>query len=118
MKFIMTRKPDATNYNNDEKVVIAKVKTQYNTVDVLSLAYLETVRKDFDLGDPFLLLDVVTDTASVQIRPKAIYHNEKGYYKKADGEKVFFSEEETSRIINAVYLSRIFVKKTYELVEE
>ena len=118
MKFIMTQKPDATNHNNDEKVVVAKVKTQYNTVDVLSLAYLETVRKDFDPDDHFLLYNIVTDTASVQIRPKAIYHNDKGYYKKVDGKKMFFSEEETEQIVNAINLARLYVENTYQLSED
>ena len=58
----------------------------------LTLGYLLEMGT-FDKNDDFLILS--EDADSIQIRPKAIYKNNKGYYIKLDNKRVYLKNIES-----------------------
>ena len=64
----------------------------------ITLAYLLTMGT-FDISTPYKIL---YNTDSIQIRPKAIYKNNKGYYKKVDNKMVYFTTEVVNDIEDAI----------------
>lgn len=115
MKFVMVNNIDAVNHNNADKVIIGNVKLSYVTTNLISLAYLCEVKKDFEPKNEF---SFVHSNSSIQIRPKAIYRCDKGYYKKVDGKKVFFDEGETIEIENAIIKFKNYLKSNFNIVNE
>ena len=84
MKFVMVR--DYSHDLSKDKVIIGKVrKTYMEGFESVTLAYLKKIG-DFDENDKYIL---VRNTESVQIRPKAIYRNSKGYYILEDNKRVY-----------------------------
>lgn len=76
-----------------DKVIIGKNKDEN-----ISIAYLLVIA-DFDQDYDF---NIIRNTESVQIRPKAIYKNDKGYYKKVDGKREYFNEDRVEEIEQAI----------------
>lgn len=76
-----------------DKVIIGKNKDEN-----ISIAYLLVIA-DFDQDYDF---NIIRNTESVQIRPKAIYKNDKGYYKKVDGKREYFNEDRVKEIEQAI----------------
>lgn len=91
MNFVMI-KEYSWDLSKDKVIIGEKGK------DKISIAYLLKMG-DFDENEEF---NILINTASIQIRPKAIYKNDKGYYKKTDNKRVFFNEQETLEIENAI----------------
>ena len=90
MQFVMINEY-AWDSSNDKVIISKGDKT-------LTLAYLLRI-EDFNQDNKF---NILHNTDSIQIRPKAIYKNEKGYYKKVDNKRIYFTEEETKEIENTI----------------
>ena len=116
MKFVMIKE-----YDHDlskDKVIVGEITEQYDgqyedgrkftsTLKYkISIAYLLVIA-DFDQDYDF---NIIHNTESVQIRPKAIYKNDKGYYKKVDNKRVFFNEKEVIEIEKAIDLYKEYLK--------
>lgn len=84
MKFVMIR-----DYNHDlskDKVIIGKIrKTYMEGYESVTLAYLKRI-EDFNENDKYI---IIRNTESIQIRPKAIYRNNKGYYILEDNKRIY-----------------------------
>lgn len=84
MKFVMVR--DYSHDLSKDKVIIGKArKTYMEGYESVTLAYLKKMG-DFNENDKYIL---VRNTDSVQIRPKAIYKNNKGYYILENNKRVY-----------------------------
>lgn len=116
MKFVMIKE-----YDHDlskDKIIIGEItkkhtiryesgKTEEITLtNKISIAYLLVIA-DFDQDYDF---NIIYNTESVQIRPKAIYKNDKGYYKKVDGKREFFNEKEVALIEKTIGIFREYLK--------
>ena len=119
MKFVMIKEFDWDL--SKDKVIIGETNEEYISTYSdsdrkgkhilnykITISYLLKMG-DFDENKEYIIL---RNTASVQIRPKAIYKNDKGYYKKVDNKRVFFNNEEVLEIENAIekfkkYLSEV-----------
>lgn len=91
MKFVMIRE-----FNWDlskDKIILGETDNHK-----ISIAYLIEIR-DFDFNDEY---NILYNTDSIQIRPKAIYKNNKGYYKKENNKRVYFNEEESKKIVKSI----------------
>ena len=55
--------------------------------------------------------NILLNTASIQIRPKAIYRNNKGFYIKNDGQRKFLNKEETEEVENAIAKFKKYLKE-------
>ena len=121
MKFVMIKEYD---YNvSKDKVIIGEIKendigyyengeSYESTLNhKVSIAYLLNIG-DFDLNNEF---NIILNTYSIQIRPKAIYKNNKGYYKKVDNKRIYFNNEETIEIEKAI---EKFKKYYFDNIEE
>ena len=102
MKFVMIE-----DYDWDvskDKIVLGMYKHIYSGDEVyvrkheVTLAYLLRI-EDFKEDDEY---NVLRNTDSIQIRPKAIYKNKKGYYKKINGKRVYFKGKEITEIENTI----------------
>lgn len=82
-------------------------KLQYK----ISIAYLLKMGS-FDENNEY---NILVNTDSIQIRPKAIYKNEKGYYKKDDGKRVFFNEDEVKEIEESIDKFKKYIKDNPEI---
>lgn len=117
MKFVMIKE-----YDHDlskDKVIVGEIREEYTSkyedgrtakgtfTYKVSIAYLLVIA-DFDQDYDF---NIIHNTESVQIRPKAIYKNDKGYYKKVDNKRVFFNEKEVIEIEKAIDLYKEYLKK-------
>ena len=78
MKFIILK----SYYMSKDRVILKEKCYPYH--ESATLGYLLTIRT-FNENDDILVLS--EDTDSVQIRPKAIYKNNKGYYIKDSNSK-------------------------------
>lgn len=98
MKFVMIKEFDWDL--SKDKIIIGEIEKNYISKykDKVSIAYLLKMG-DFDENGEY---NILVNTASVQIRPKAIYKNEKGYYKKIDNKRVFFNKDEVVEIERAI----------------
>ena len=85
MKFIILK----SHYMSKDRVVLKEKCYEYQ--GTATLGYLLTIRT-FNENDDILVLS--EDTDSVQIRPKAIYKNKKGYYIKEDNKRVYLDNVE------------------------
>lgn len=86
MKFIILK-----SYYASEDRVILKEKFKTGSSLKATLGYLLKMGT-FNENDEVLVLS--EDTDSVQIRPKAIYKNNKGYYIKQDNKRVYLTNTE------------------------
>ncbi len=101
MKFVMIEDFDWDI--SKDKVVLGELHTDdslndYTFTYTTTLAYLLRI-EDFKEDDEY---NILRNTDSIQIRPKAIYKNDKGYYKKVDGKRVYFEGKEIVEIENAI----------------
>ena len=91
MKFIILK----SSYMSKDRVILKEKCYKYSYS--ATLGYLLTIRT-FNENDDILVLK--EDTDSVQIRPKAIYKNDKGYYIKKDNKRVYLDNvEEIENVI-------------------
>lgn len=91
MKFIILK----SNYISKDRIVLKEKCYLYNAN--ATLGYLLKMGT-FNENDDILVLSENTD--SIQIRPKAIYKNNKGYYIKQDNKRIFLDNiEEIENII-------------------
>lgn len=116
MKFVMIKE-----YSWDlskDKVIIGEIsenKITYYTdgtskpttiTSKISIAYLQSMG-DFNEDEEY---NIVLNTSSIQIRPKAIYRNSKGYYKKDNGKRIFFNDKDTKEIEEAIDKFKSYLK--------
>lgn len=117
MKFVMI-KEFSWNLSKDKVIIgeISENKIKYYTdgtsepttiISKLSIAYLQSMG-DFNEDEEY---NIVLNTSSIQIRPKAIYKNSKGYYKKEDGKRVFFNNEDTYEIEEAINKFKLYLSE-------
>lgn len=91
MKFIILK----SHYMSKDRIVLKEKCYLYNAS--ATLGYLLKMGT-FNENDDVLVLS--EDTDSIQIRPKAIYKNNKGYYIKQDNKRIFLDNiEEIENII-------------------
>lgn len=84
MKLVMIRELYSKDWwMNKDKIILGLGKDNR----YITLAYLDVVRRDFNENDENLILD---NNDSIQIRPKAIYHNHKGYYRILEGKRCYY----------------------------
>ena len=120
MKFVMIREYDWDL--SKDKIILGEI-TENHTVRYengntytrtsthkLSIAYLLSIG-DFDENEEY---NILYNTASIQLRPKAIYKNNKGYYKKVDNKRVYFKEDETIEIEQAINKFKKYLGDKYE----
>lgn len=85
MKFIILK----SHYMSKDRIILRKKIDKYNAT--ATLGYLLEMGT-FNKNDDVLILS--EDTDSIQIRPKAIYKNSKGYYIKEDNKRKYIQNEE------------------------
>lgn len=85
MKFIILK----SHYMSKDRIILKKDCYPYHAA--ATLGYLLTIRT-FNENDDILVLEENTD--SVQIRPKAIYKNNQGYYILKDNKRVYLDNVE------------------------
>ena len=91
MKFIILK----SHYISKDRIVLKEKCYLYNAN--ATLGYLLKMGT-FNENDDILVLSENTD--SIQIRPKAIYKNNKGYYIKQNNKRIFLDNiEEIENII-------------------
>lgn len=97
MKFAVNR---TISYTSDDRVLIFEKNEKYiSTVDnlfqvkYLCCALIEVTR-DWKDDDEF---PIVSDTDSIQIRPKGIFKSSKGYYYKS-GKTIYLTDEEVNQM--------------------
>lgn len=91
MKFIILK----SHYMAKDRIILKEKIDEYNTTT--TLGYLLEFGT-FTPSDDILIL--TEDTDSVQIRPKAIYKNNKGYYIKQDNKRKYLDNiEEIEQVI-------------------
>lgn len=110
MKFVMLE--DSSTYMNNERVILCDtfVDKRHSWKNTISLGYLLRIA-DFDENYEFNIID---DTESVQLRPKAIYKTNKGYYKKLDNKRIYFNEEEVKEIEEAIIKYKNYLEEKGE----
>ena len=122
MKFVMIKEYD---YNlSSDKIILGEVQEhytgsytngeKYETVlnHKITLAYLLKMGSFEENKD----YNILVNTDSVQIRPKAIYKNEKGYYRKDNNcKRQYFEGQNEVDIINAIKKFKHYLSKNREL---
>ena len=92
MKFIILK-----SYYTSKDRIILKENIKKGSSVCATLGYLLEI-KTFNENDAILILS--EDTDSVQIRPKAIYKNNKGYYIKKDNKRKYLDNiDEIEKVI-------------------
>jgi hypothetical protein len=86
MKFAINR---SISYTNEDRVLILeRTEDYFNNGNTYPVKYLPCVlievTRDWNNNDEF---PIVSDTDSIQIRPKAIFKSSKGYYYKNPGSR-------------------------------
>ena len=71
----------------------------------------EMSKEEFDRKVQENEFNIILNTYSIQIRPKAIYKNNKGYYKKVDNKRIYFNNEETIEIEKAIKKFKKYLKE-------
>lgn len=91
MKFIILK----SHYMAKDRIILKEKIDEYNTTATLGyLLEFGTFKPSEDI------LILTEDTDSVQIRPKAIYKNNKGYYIKQDNKRKYLDNiEEIEQVI-------------------
>lgn len=104
MKFALNI--DYGNYSSKDRVIVFEGEINYfNKPNRLNLckfhlnALIETT-KDFDVYSNEI--QFVDDTDSVQIRPKGIHSNSKGYFYKLKSQRVYLSDYEVSEMFEFI----------------
>ena len=95
MQFVMIKEHD--HDLSKDKIIVGEIKEGTFTYKI-SIAYLLVIA-DFDQDYAF---NIIQNTKSVQIRPNAIYKNDKGYYRKVDGKREYFDKIKTRKIEKAI----------------
>lgn len=91
MKFIILE----SYYTSKDRIILKEARRCSSKV--ATLGYL-LKKGTFNENDDILVL--TEDTDSIQIRPKAIYKNNKGYYIKQDNKRVYLENiEEIENVI-------------------
>ena len=91
MKFIILK----SHYMSKDRIVLKKDIDEYHST--ATLGYLLEFGT-FKPSDDILIL--TEDTDSIQIRPKAIYKNNKGYYIKQDNKRKYLDHiDEIEQVI-------------------
>lgn len=85
MKFIILK----SHYMSKDRIILREKIDEYNAT--ATLGYLLEMGT-FNKNDDVLILN--EDTDSIQIRPKAIYKNSKGYYIKENGKREYLANVE------------------------
>lgn len=102
MQFVMIKEYDWDL--SKDKVIIGTIEEGKRTI---TLAYLLVIA-DFDKDGEY---NILYNTDSVQIRPKAIYKNAKGYYKKLDNKRIYLNQKETQEVELAIEKFKRFLDK-------
>lgn len=90
MKFIILK----SYYMSKDRIVLKQARPCSSTPTLGYLLKMGT----FNENDDILVLS--EDTDSIQIRPKAIYKNNKGYYIKTDNKRIYLENiEEIEQVI-------------------
>lgn len=96
MRFAVNR---TISYTNDDRVLILERDEPYfidgrlSSVKYLCCALIEVTR-DWEDDEEF---PIVSDTDSIQIRPKGIFKSSKGYYYKS-GKTIYLTDGEVSEM--------------------
>ncbi len=119
MKFVMIRE-----YDHDvskDKVIIGEIVRDYyimkkpsstkRSTYKISLAYLSKMGS-FKEDEEYNLL---INTDSVQIRPKAIYKNDQGYYRKEEGKRLYLGDEHVKEVEQAIEKFKKYIEEHQEL---
>lgn len=119
MKFVMIRE-----YDHDvskDKIIIGEIVRDYYIMEKpsstrrstykISLAYLSKMGS-FKEDEEYNLL---INTDSVQIRPKAIYKNDQGYYRKEDGKRLYLGDEHVKEVEQAIEKFKKYIEEHQEL---
>lgn len=85
MKFIILK----SHYMSKDRIILKENINKYHAT--ATLGYLLEMGT-FNQNDDILILS--EDTDSIQIRPKAIYKNNKGYYIKQENKRVYLQNNE------------------------
>jgi len=111
MKFAANR---TIGYTNDDRVLILQREEQYlstsdrlTSVKYLCCALIEVTRDWMD-DDEF---PIVSDTDSIQIRPKGIFKSSKGHYYKS-GKTIYLTDEEVNQMNE--FINKFLNKITWE----
>lgn len=99
MEFVMIK--DYENIMSKEKIILGSIVEEWSNWHIkhtITLSYFLKIN-GFDENDEY---KIIHDTDSIQIRPKAIYKNDKGYYKKLDNKRIYFNEDEVKEIEEAI----------------
>jgi hypothetical protein len=111
MKFIINQE---IGYVHKDRVRILKRMEDYfnhgseTEVQYLCNAVIKTTQ-DWDMEEEF---PIVGDTASIQIRPKGIFQNTKGfYYKGPDKKSVYLTKEEMEDMFKYILRAKQFIEE-------
>ena len=96
MDFTMIKEFD-WNLSKD-KIILGEYVDDIVMTYTITLAYFNQI-EDFDWHDEY---KIIYNTDSIQIRPKAIYKNKDGYYKKKDNKRFYFDKADVERIEKAI----------------
>lgn len=113
MKFCIE---ETIHYTNVDRVKIVTIKRNYfNDEYQWDVKYmcnvLIEITKDFDIREYF---PIVSDTCSVQIRPKGLFKTNKGYfYKGANKERVYLTKNEEVEMLDYIEKAKVFLKDKY-----
>lgn len=97
-KFIILR----SHYLSADRIILKENIDEYHAT--ATLGYLLEMGT-FNIDDEILILS--EDTDSIQIRPKAIYKNNKGYYIKRDNKRVYLDYEPVIEAVIKEFKGRI-----------
>lgn len=123
MKFVMIREFEWDL--SKDKLVIGEISKNYiceytdGTKEPktrkykISLAYLSKMGS-FNENEEY---NVLLNTDSVQIRPKAIYKNDQGYYRKEDGKRIYLGDEHIEEVEKAIEKFKNYLKDHPDLEE-
>jgi len=115
MKFIINKE---VGYNHKDRVCIFKRDEKYTStyrdgrttenswlVNYFCNAVIN-VTKDWNYEDKF---SIVSDTDSIQYRPKAIFRNSKGYFYKS-GKAIYLTKEEIEEMFLFIIEAKTYIE--------
>lgn len=88
-------------HNSKDKLIVGETKFSERLMEPVSVAILVNVTENFELNN---VVEIIDDTDSFQIRPKAIHMNSKGYYYKLNSSPVYLTDDQIKDM--EVYISR------------
>lgn len=115
MRFGINR---SIHYGASDRVLILEREEDYfDKGTTLNVKYfccaLVMVTEDFDMKDPS---PFVTDSCSIQIRPKGIFKSNKGYYYKSKG-TIYLTEQEVFEMLDFNRKAKVLIKSKYEKIQ-